>query len=549
VVFKETYGHLWVPAALVLRTEGNWQELVHYQVKLVRATGVLVGTSTINVFFQTRFKYKGCLRKAPLVPLDKWKEENIAAFHKFVTTLERLPNHFKYHWIDEKHVVNSDAYDDAIQILYCFPRMANRTGPLIYGGEPGESWNFSHSPDTPGERSLVSGLSFFRRNIFSLFFMDGVLPNARVISACAMMCNASRTLRYHHIKIIPVVLTTQIDLLHIVWNLFTYQANSAMNTKQPPLPTINIDTGFAGHDDLIEESERSDGFSAMKANPAHVSHQRRSLALLAMESFRNNVSSRLSLLREGSSRVVSEESHVPAPRLSRYESTGYNFDSSEMVAPPLLRFQTSGTTGSVASLDPERVHRLCCEAAVLLGCDPVLPHPKDFSGSSLRPPSLTGGYIDGRDSIQDSLQGLDDGVLDRLCLEAADLLGFDISPDGAESEFEPEEDDAGQSSTMIEITPDISLPLHGSEETQDAILQGKVLFKTCSGCQVELTYVQQADWVVCSECFTFTEISSFHGEYDDPSGSVGLGIQAEMVHLILLANTVTGRSSSSMAAT
>jgi hypothetical protein len=40
---------------------------------------------------------------------------------------------------------------DAIQILYCvrFPRMANRTGPLIYGGEPGESWNFSHSPDTP----------------------------------------------------------------------------------------------------------------------------------------------------------------------------------------------------------------------------------------------------------------------------------------------------------------------------------------------------------------------------------------------------------------
>jgi hypothetical protein len=29
-----------------------------------------------------------------------------------------------------------------------FPRMANRTGPLIYGGEPGESWNFSHSPDT-----------------------------------------------------------------------------------------------------------------------------------------------------------------------------------------------------------------------------------------------------------------------------------------------------------------------------------------------------------------------------------------------------------------
>jgi hypothetical protein len=31
--------------------------------------------------------------------------------------------------------------------------MANRTGPLIYGGEPGESWNFSHSPDTPANHT------------------------------------------------------------------------------------------------------------------------------------------------------------------------------------------------------------------------------------------------------------------------------------------------------------------------------------------------------------------------------------------------------------
>jgi hypothetical protein len=100
---------------LALQAEDDRQELVHYQAKLVRATGVLVGTSTIDFFFKTRFKYKGCLRKAPLVPLDMWKEENIAAFHKFVATLEHLPNHFKYHWIDEKHVVNSDAYDDRVR--------------------------------------------------------------------------------------------------------------------------------------------------------------------------------------------------------------------------------------------------------------------------------------------------------------------------------------------------------------------------------------------------------------------------------------------------
>jgi hypothetical protein len=64
---------------LALRAEDDQQWLIHYQQKLYTATGVLlVGTSTIDVFFKTHFKYKGCLRKAPLFPLDKWKPANIA---------------------------------------------------------------------------------------------------------------------------------------------------------------------------------------------------------------------------------------------------------------------------------------------------------------------------------------------------------------------------------------------------------------------------------------------------------------------------------------
>jgi transposase len=100
---------------LALRAEDDQQWLIHYQQKLYAATGVLVGTSTIDVFFKTRFKYKGCLRKAPLVPLDKWKPANIAAFHRFLGTLAKLPNHFKYHFIDEKHIVNKDCYNDRVR--------------------------------------------------------------------------------------------------------------------------------------------------------------------------------------------------------------------------------------------------------------------------------------------------------------------------------------------------------------------------------------------------------------------------------------------------
>jgi hypothetical protein len=97
-----------------LRAEDDQQWLIHYQQKLYAATGVLVGTSTINVFFKTCFKYKGCLHKAPLVPLDKWKPANIAAFHRFLGMLAKLRNHFKYHFIHEKHIVNKDCYNDQV---------------------------------------------------------------------------------------------------------------------------------------------------------------------------------------------------------------------------------------------------------------------------------------------------------------------------------------------------------------------------------------------------------------------------------------------------
>jgi hypothetical protein len=67
------------------------------------------------------------------------------------TAQQHLHSPPDYHCPGKTHAVQILYCVDAIQILYCvrFPRMANRTGPLIYGGEPGESWNFSHSPDTP----------------------------------------------------------------------------------------------------------------------------------------------------------------------------------------------------------------------------------------------------------------------------------------------------------------------------------------------------------------------------------------------------------------
>jgi transposase len=100
---------------LACRADDDQQTLVDYQRNLFEGTGVIVGTTTIHNFFQRRFEFKGNLRKAPLVPLDKWKPENITAFHTYVATVGGFPNHMKFHFIDEKHVVNKDTYNDRVR--------------------------------------------------------------------------------------------------------------------------------------------------------------------------------------------------------------------------------------------------------------------------------------------------------------------------------------------------------------------------------------------------------------------------------------------------
>ena len=100
---------------LALRAEDDTQLLVDYKQKLFQATGVAVSCATIDRFFKNRFEHSGSLRKAPLVPLDKWRPANLRAYHSFMATIAKLPVHNKYHFIDEKHVVNKDVYGNRVR--------------------------------------------------------------------------------------------------------------------------------------------------------------------------------------------------------------------------------------------------------------------------------------------------------------------------------------------------------------------------------------------------------------------------------------------------
>jgi hypothetical protein len=50
-----------------------------------------------------------------MVPLDKWKPANIRAYHEFMGTIATLKLHNKYHFIDEKHIVNKDCYNNRVR--------------------------------------------------------------------------------------------------------------------------------------------------------------------------------------------------------------------------------------------------------------------------------------------------------------------------------------------------------------------------------------------------------------------------------------------------
>jgi transposase len=67
-----------------------------------------VTSQYIGKWFHSRFDFSGSFRKPNLVPKDKFRQENIVRYMEFRMVLEQLPIHTKFHWLDEKHMLNKD---------------------------------------------------------------------------------------------------------------------------------------------------------------------------------------------------------------------------------------------------------------------------------------------------------------------------------------------------------------------------------------------------------------------------------------------------------
>jgi hypothetical protein len=93
---------------LALCSEKPARSNTDYVSQLYTFYGTVVLASFISLWFKTRFDHQGSFRKPNLVPLDKFKQENVIRFVEFKLKLKILYDHSRFCFLDEKHLVNSD---------------------------------------------------------------------------------------------------------------------------------------------------------------------------------------------------------------------------------------------------------------------------------------------------------------------------------------------------------------------------------------------------------------------------------------------------------
>jgi hypothetical protein len=101
-------------------------------------------------------------------------------------------------------------------------------------------------------------------------------------------------------------------------------------------------------------------------------------------------------------------------------------------------------------------------------------------------------------------------------------------------EGEEEDEEWGElsySTEMIEVAPGVEMPLISSDETWEAIMEGRITVTKCCSCTTDLTCIDEAHLVVCADCWVFSPVdqaiaTTIHQQQHQRS-SVGIGVKTE----------------------
>jgi hypothetical protein len=100
---------------LALRTEIPNRPNLSYIQELDGRHGAKVSSAFITQWFKKRFDHPGTFRKPNLVPLDKFRTENLVRCYDFCGIIDKHPDKTVFNFLDEKQIVNKDALPSKIR--------------------------------------------------------------------------------------------------------------------------------------------------------------------------------------------------------------------------------------------------------------------------------------------------------------------------------------------------------------------------------------------------------------------------------------------------
>jgi hypothetical protein len=140
---------------LSLRAETPNRPNKDYCRRLNETYGRHVSPQFISDWFKKGLPHKASFRKPNLIPLDKFRPENVARYLEYRAKIDQLWDHSKHPFCDEKHLVNTDVYTklaradpltgymDCIHVSGNFRQTYNLLA--IASANPGKTRNMAYS--------------------------------------------------------------------------------------------------------------------------------------------------------------------------------------------------------------------------------------------------------------------------------------------------------------------------------------------------------------------------------------------------------------------
>ena len=177
---------------LSLRSEIPNRPNLDYCRELLAYSGTVISSSFVSDYFKKAWTFSGSYRKPNLIPLDKFRPENVLKFAHSRLKVSLFEDHSRWNFLDEKHLVNKDTFPNRVRAC----PLTGRVPAIPVSGDFREAYNsfaiISTNPNKPypvdymiskENGSAASFVTFIEYLIATRFFVYGeilVMDNAAI---------------------------------------------------------------------------------------------------------------------------------------------------------------------------------------------------------------------------------------------------------------------------------------------------------------------------------------------------------------------------------